>query len=147
MTRAVAAGFDDDGECERLGVGVVFDLYGLRDAVVGKGEVFGVEAEDDVAVAAGDEDGNHDEVGADGEFDVGWRSPRLLLGDGGGGERQQERQNEERAHLIGSWTQTRRGRVRLQGVAHHRGRWPNALTITRTRGAAVLRPYNDGGEC
>ena len=122
MARAVSAGFDDDGERERLGVGVVFDLYGLRDAVVGKGEVFGVEAEHDVAVAAGDEDGDHDEVGADGEFDVGWRGLWLcrLLGDGGGGERQQERENEERAHLIGSWTQTRAGRVRLQGVGHHR---------------------------
>ncbi len=95
MARAGAAGFDDDGECERLGVGVVFDVVLLRDAVVAEGEVFGVEAEDDVAVAAGDEDGDHDEVGADGEFDLRgvelrsggvWR--RGLLGDAGGGERQ-----------------------------------------------------------
>jgi hypothetical protein len=43
------------------------------------------------------------------------------LGDCGGGERQQERENEERAHLIGSWTQTRAGRVRLQVVARPSG--------------------------
>ena len=55
-----------------------------------RAKVFSVEAEDDVAVAAGDEDGDHDEVGADGEFDLGlvawdwWR----LLRDACGGERQ-----------------------------------------------------------
>ena len=64
----------------------------LADAVVVEEEVFGVEAEDDVAVAAGDEDGDHDEVGADGEFDlrVGWRR---LLSDSRYGETQQQRQD------------------------------------------------------
>jgi hypothetical protein len=37
----------------------------LGSAVVVEEEIFGVEAEDD-AVASGDEDGDHDEVGADG---------------------------------------------------------------------------------
>jgi hypothetical protein len=120
MTRARAAGFDDDGERERLGVGVIFHGDCLRDAVVGEREVFGVEAEDDVAVAAGDEDGDHDEVGTDGEFDLGVGQlgggllGGRLLRDGCGGERQQERQSEKGAHSNGSWTQTRWGRVRLQ---------------------------------
>src|SRR5579863_2694342 len=84
MARAGAAGFDDDGESERLGVGVVFDGDGLWRAVVGEGEVFSVETEDDVAVATGDEDWDHDEVGADGEFDLGGgRLLLLLLREGG----------------------------------------------------------------
>ena len=90
VTRAGAAGFDDDGECEWLGVGVFFDGDLLPHAVVREDEIFGVEAEYDVAVAAGDESGDHDEVGAYGEFDLGsgrlgwWR----LLRDGCSDERQ-----------------------------------------------------------
>ena len=38
MTRAGAASFDDDGESERLGVGVVLDGDLLRGTVVGEGE-------------------------------------------------------------------------------------------------------------
>jgi len=92
MTRAVAAGFDDDGESQRLGVGVVFDADVLRSAVVFEEEVFGAEAEDDVAVAAGDEDGDHDEVGADGEFNVGcgWLRRGLLLRKDGYGEAEEQ---------------------------------------------------------
>ncbi len=86
MARAGAAGFDYDGEGEGLSVGVIFDGDGLWGAVVGEGEVFGVEAEDDVAVAAGDEDGNHDEVGADGEFDLGVEGLLLLCNWEGGEE-------------------------------------------------------------
>jgi hypothetical protein len=65
----------------------------LRGAVVVEEEIFGAEAEDD-AVASGDEDGDHDEVGADGEFDGrgGLRGSGLLgLSDAGGGEREEQR--------------------------------------------------------
>ena len=108
MAGAGPAGFDDDGESERLGVGVIFDGDFLRRTIVTECEVFDVEAENDVAIVTGDEDGDHDEVGTDGEFDlrgVGLRGGRWgsgLLGgclrDAGGGERRQERKSEERAH-------------------------------------------------
>jgi len=129
MARAGAAGFDDDGESERLGVGVVFDGDGLWRAVVGEGEVFSVETEDDVAVATGDEDRDHDEVGADGEFGLrrglcwgglrrGWG--RGLLRDASAGERQQERKSEDRAHSIGFVSPgTREGVMDSDAVGTH----------------------------
>lgn len=83
MARAGTADFDDDSESERLSVGVVFDGDGLWRAVIGESEVFSVETKDDVAVAAGDEDGDHDEVGADGEFDLRVGRCWLLLGESG----------------------------------------------------------------
>lgn len=70
VARACAAGFDNDGESERLSVGVVFDGYRLWRAVIGESEIFGVQSEYNVAVAASDEDRDHDEVRADGEFDL-----------------------------------------------------------------------------
>ena len=63
LTCACAADFDDDDESERLATGVLLEYELLRDAVVGKDEVFCGKGVDELSGFAADERGNQDKGG------------------------------------------------------------------------------------
>ncbi len=83
LARAGASALDVDDEGERLAAGVLFEREFLRDAVVGEGEVIGLEGEDEIAGLGAHQRGNEDEGGVRVEG-------RSLLGRSGRGLREDE---------------------------------------------------------